>query len=72
MKYPEVAERLRALGCEELPRRGGGSHRKWSNPEIQRDTVVPDWGARDLPLGTVRASVRQLGLAWDDFRKALD
>ena len=67
MRYRDVERRLRALGCIELPRRGGGSHRKWSNPAAGRSTVVPDWGGKELRLGTLRAAVRQLGLAWDDF-----
>jgi hypothetical protein len=32
-------------------------------------TVVPDWGGRDLKLGTVRAAVRQLGIDWDEFER---
>ncbi|NBW86627.1 MAG: type II toxin-antitoxin system HicA family toxin [Planctomycetia bacterium] len=68
MKYREVAERLVTLGCHELPRRGGGSHRKWINPATQRATVLPDWGGKDLKLGTVRSAVRQLGLEWQAFQ----
>lgn len=30
MKYRDVARRLSRLGCVELPRRSGGSHRKWN------------------------------------------
>ena len=48
MTYRDVNRKLRALGCQELPRRGGGSHREWFNPNTQRVTVVPDWGGRDL------------------------
>lgn len=70
MKYCEVARKLTNLGCRELPRRGGGSHRKWENPANQQATVVPDWGGRDLKLGTVRAAVRQLGLDWQKFQSA--
>ena len=70
MKYREVARKLSTLGCREIPRRGSGSHRKWHNPSSGRSTVVPDWGGRDLKLGTVRAAVRQLGLEWDDFDAA--
>lgn len=70
MKYREVARKLTALGCNELPRKGGGSHRKWFNPSNQQATVVPDWGGRDLKLGTVRAAVRQLGINWQDFQNA--
>ena len=70
MKYREVARKLRVLGCQEMPRSGGGSHRKWHNPATQRGTVIPDWGSRDLKLGTVRAAVRQLGLDWQEFQDA--
>jgi predicted RNA binding protein YcfA (HicA-like mRNA interferase family) len=42
MKYREVAHKLRALGCQELPRRGDGSHRKWYNPATGGLTSVPD------------------------------
>jgi predicted RNA binding protein YcfA (HicA-like mRNA interferase family) len=67
MKYREVARKLRALGCEELPRRGGTSHRKWHNPVTGRIAPVPDWGSKDLKMGTLRHIVRQLGLDWETF-----
>lgn len=70
MKYRDVARKLVALGCEEVARAGGGSHRKWRNPPLNRSTVVPDWGGQDLKLGTVRAAVRQLGLEWQAFDSA--
>lgn len=55
MNYREVTRRLVILGCHELHRRGGGSHRKWFNPDAQRVTSLPDWGGRDLKMGTIRA-----------------
>jgi predicted RNA binding protein YcfA (HicA-like mRNA interferase family) len=70
MIYREVARKLRAMGCQEVPRTGDGSHRKWRNPATGGVTIVPDWGGDDLKLGTVRAAVRQLGLSWDAFRNA--
>lgn len=70
MRYADAARRLLALGCRELPRRSGGSHRKWANPATQRLAVLPDWGTKDLKLGTLRSAVRQLGIAWDDFERA--
>jgi predicted RNA binding protein YcfA (HicA-like mRNA interferase family) len=70
MTYREVVRKLKALGCQELPRSGPGSHRKWLNPATDRITVVPDWGGDDLKLGTVRGAVRQLGLDWNDFTRA--
>jgi predicted RNA binding protein YcfA (HicA-like mRNA interferase family) len=67
MTYREATRKLIALGCQELPRRGGGSHRKWLNPQTQKVTSLPDWGGRDLKLGTIRSAVRQLGIEWRDF-----
>ncbi len=69
MRYLEVARKLRALGCEELPRHGGGSHRKWHNPATGQIAPVPDWGSKDLKLGTLRHIVRQLGLDWEAFKQ---
>jgi hypothetical protein len=45
MKYQEATRRLRALGCQELPRRSPGSHRKWYNPATDRIAPLPDWGS---------------------------
>ena len=70
MRYRELAKKLKAMGCFELPRRSGGSHRKWHNPMTDRVSTVPDWGSRDLKTGTVRHIVRQLGLDWERFRQA--
>jgi hypothetical protein len=36
----------------------------------QQATVIPDWGGKDLKLGTVRAAVRQLGIEWQVFVEA--
>jgi mRNA interferase HicA len=67
MKYREVSQNLISLGCEELPRRGSGSHRVWHNPKNKKIAPLPDWGAKDLKLGTLRAVIRQLGLDWQEF-----
>jgi len=66
--YRDAARKLQALGCRELPRRGGGSHRKWHNPANDRIAPLPDWGNKDLKIGTLRAVVRQLGLNWEAFK----
>lgn len=67
MTYRDAARKLVTLGCHEIPRTGGGSHRKWHNPATSRSTVLPDWGGRDLKMGTVRGAVRQLGIEWSAF-----
>lgn len=69
MTYREVERKLRRLGCQELSRRSGGSHRKWMNPAAGRATTIPDWGPNDLKLGTIRGIVRQLGLEWQRFEE---
>jgi predicted RNA binding protein YcfA (HicA-like mRNA interferase family) len=70
VRYRDVARRLRELGCQELPRKGGGSHRKWFHPAAGLATVLPDWGGKDLKLGTIRAALRQLGIEWQRFDEA--
>ncbi len=72
MRYREVEKKLRGLGCQELRRKGGGSHRKWINPEQSPIVVVaaPDWGSKDLKNGTLRSIVKDLGFEWDEFIKA--
>jgi predicted RNA binding protein YcfA (HicA-like mRNA interferase family) len=65
-----VTRKLAPLGCQELQRRSDGSHWKLFNPNTQCVTSVPDWGNRDLKLGTVRAIIRQLGVDWGDFENA--
>jgi predicted RNA binding protein YcfA (HicA-like mRNA interferase family) len=70
MRYRDTARKLRKLGCQELTRHGGGSHRKWHNPATDHIAPVPDWGSKDLKMGTVRAIIRQLGLDWDEFNQA--
>ena len=67
MKYREIARKLSLLGCQEISRRGGGSHRKWHNPVEDKIAPVPDWGSKDLKLGTLRGIIRQLELDWDEF-----
>ena len=70
MRYRDAARKLANLGCYEVPRRGGGSHRRWFNPQVQRDAVLPDWGNRDLKTGTLRSAIRQLGIDWRAFQEA--
>ncbi|MDE0298564.1 MAG: type II toxin-antitoxin system HicA family toxin [Candidatus Poribacteria bacterium] len=65
MRLP--ARKLRALGCQELARRAHGSHRIWRNPLTGGSAVVPDYGSRDLRVGTIRAVLRNLGVGWREF-----
>ena len=69
MNYKELTKKLRALGCHEIPRRSGGSHRKWFNPTLGKGTVIPDRGSKDLKQGTIRGILKQLGIDSDVFEK---
>ena len=72
MNYREVTKKLRNLGCVELGRKGGGSHRKWYNPTKNPIVIVsvPDWGSKDLKTGTLRSIVKNLGFEWNEFTAA--
>jgi predicted RNA binding protein YcfA (HicA-like mRNA interferase family) len=70
VRYREAAKKLRRLGCEELARRGRGSHRVWLNPKARRVAPLPDWGSKDLSRWTPRDAVRHLGIEWSDFEDA--
>ena len=70
MKYREVARKLASLGVKRSNAEALGSLRKWVNPTVQRGAVVPDWGPRDLKMGTARGVVRQMGIDWQDFQRA--
>jgi YcfA-like protein. len=62
MNYREFAKKLRASGCREIARCGGGSHRKWVNAATGKGTTIPDWGQKDLKEGTISAVCKQLGI----------
>ncbi|WP_089943849.1 type II toxin-antitoxin system HicA family toxin [Candidatus Entotheonella palauensis] len=58
------------MNCDEIPRRSGGSHRKWHNSTTGSATVIPDWGSKDLKQGTIKSAIQQLGIDWQDFEDA--
>ncbi|OIN92082.1 MAG: hypothetical protein COS37_00070 [Anaerolineae bacterium CG03_land_8_20_14_0_80_58_20] len=69
MKYREISKKLNALGCEEVARKSKGSHRLWHNPANGRVAPLPDWDAKDIKFGTLRAFLRQLGIEWEKFQQ---
>jgi predicted RNA binding protein YcfA (HicA-like mRNA interferase family) len=68
MSYRQLTRRLRQLGCE-FVRQAPGSHEIWWNPANQKFSVIPNHGSRDLPPGTLRAILRQLGIPLEDIQK---
>lgn len=69
MTYRELTRKLRSLGCE-FDRQSRGSHEIWRNPAARTRTTIPNWGGRDLRVGTVRAIVRDLELDKTAFEQA--
>ena len=67
MNYKEVEKKLKKLGCEQVKRRSGGSHRKWYNPHTNKTGTIPDWRGRDLRLRTLKSFLRALGIDAKDF-----
>jgi predicted RNA binding protein YcfA (HicA-like mRNA interferase family) len=66
MTYRTLAKELRRLGCK-FVRRAAGSHEIWWRPANQRFTTIPRHGNRDIPTGTLRAILRDLGIPRSEF-----
>ncbi len=65
LRYREVIERLRRHGFV-FDRMAKGSHEIWYNPQTKRRTTVPHHSG-SIPVGTLRAIVRQTGMSVDEF-----
>jgi predicted RNA binding protein YcfA (HicA-like mRNA interferase family) len=48
-----------------------GSHVALRHPETGRTATIPDHGAHDLPVGTLRDIIRDAGLSVEEFRRLL-
>jgi predicted RNA binding protein YcfA (HicA-like mRNA interferase family) len=63
--HSELSRKLRTLGCV-LRRQAKGSHEIWHNPAVNRSTAIPNHPG-DIPVGTLRAILRQLGVGRDEL-----
>ena len=68
MRYSELRRKLRKLGCEPL-RQAGGSHEIWWLPGTDLRTVVPSHASQEIPTGTLRAILKDLGFTLDDLNR---
>jgi predicted RNA binding protein YcfA (HicA-like mRNA interferase family) len=64
-RYREIVRKLRTLGFVFF-RRAAGSHEIWRNPATGAFTTIPNHPG-DMPEGTLRAILKQAGVAVDDF-----
>ncbi len=64
----DVVRALRSAGFRRAPVRGKGSHQAFARRDADgsvRLVIVPE--RKVIPLGTLRASIRQSGLTRDQF-----
>ncbi|MBI3147168.1 MAG: type II toxin-antitoxin system HicA family toxin [Betaproteobacteria bacterium] len=64
-KYREIVKRLKALGLE-FNRRAAGSHEIWFHPARKRYTTIPNHPG-DMPEGTLKAILKQVGIESEEF-----
>lgn len=67
-QYREIVKKLKKFGFV-FDRQAAGSHEIWYNPKTDHYTTIPNHSG-DMPEGTLRAILRQAGIASDDFLKA--
>ncbi|MGH8144375.1 MAG: type II toxin-antitoxin system HicA family toxin [Steroidobacteraceae bacterium] len=64
-RYRDIVKRLKELGLA-FHRQAAGSHEIWHNPATNRYTTIPNHPG-DMPEGTLRAILKQAGIAVDVF-----
>lgn len=69
MTYRSLAKKLRNLECE-FVRPAAGSHEIWWRPANKKFTTIPRHANRDIPTGTLRAILRDLGITRAEFEAA--
>lgn len=69
MNYRDLTRKLRACDCE-FARKAAGSHEVWWHPGRRVFTTLPKHGNRDIATGTLRAIIRDLGIAKQEFDRA--
>jgi len=68
MKADGVIRKLKKAGFV-FDRYAKGGHEIWYNPKTKRRTTVPNHPGVDLPMGTLRAIIKQAGLTVEEFLK---
>ena len=63
--YRKIVKVLQSFGLV-FDRQAAGSHEIWFNPETDRYTTIPNHTG-DMPEGTLRAILKQAGIATEDF-----
>lgn len=71
----ERVRRMTAREVEAVLRRHGfllvsqkGSHRKWRNPTLSLQVIVPEHRGRQLPIGTLRSILNNAEIPESEWR----
>ncbi len=64
-KYRQIVKRLKVFGFV-FDRQASGSHEIWYNEQANRYTTIPNHPG-DMPVGTLRAILKQAGVDPEDF-----
>ena len=63
--YRKITQKLHRLGFQ-FDRYAAGSHEIWWNPTTGNRTTIPNHPG-DMPIGTLRAILKQAGVSVRDF-----
>ena len=66
MNARQLESLLTRYGFQLISQRG--SHRKWRHPQSGAQVVVPDHKGREIPLGTLRAILKESAIPEDEWR----
>lgn len=66
MNYRQLTRKLQRLDCV-LDRYAKGSHEIWMQARTGARTTIPNWGNKDLSIGTISRILRDLGIRKEDF-----
>ena len=67
MTYAELTRRLRHLGCQIA--RQGSRHEIWENTASGRSAAVPRHSGQEIPPGTLRKILSELGIEPSDLTR---
>jgi predicted RNA binding protein YcfA (HicA-like mRNA interferase family) len=70
LKYEKVVSLLKRLGFH-FYRRGKGSHELWVRDSDGKVVPVPAHKGKTLKMGTLRAIIREVGVAVEEFLKLI-
>ena len=59
----EVIKIISKYGFEKVSQKG--SHQKWKHPETKRVIIIPYHKGKSLPIGTLKAIIKDSGLPSD-------